>query len=162
MGSEIEVREAMPADRSVLLGFHRGLYQTHRDQVVAPEILPLIEYENYPQVLENDIDALLRDKDSCVLIAEANGVRIGYVSGRIQVEPQRTLPKRGVVEDWYVEPLHRSRGVGTRLLDALEARFRSAGCQVVESATWSSNDRARSAHTGRGFHEVRIMYRKRL
>jgi ribosomal protein S18 acetylase RimI-like enzyme len=162
MAPTIQVREAREPDRDVLIDFHRSLYLDHRDEVVAEEDLPLIEYREYERVLRDDLDALLKDRSSHVLIAESDGAAVGYITGRVIVEPRRILPRRGVIEDWYVMPKSRGAGVGALLLQELEGRFASAGCQVIESATWSGNAGARRAHDALGFREIRVMYRKRL
>lgn len=162
MATTSKVREANSSDRDLLVGFHRSLYQGHRDEVVAEEDLPLIEYRDYDRVLVDDVQALLRDQSSHVLVAESQGAALGYITGRVVVEPGRVLPRRGVVEDWYVVPNARGAGVGALLLRELETRFADAGCQVMESATWSGNRGARRAHDAMGFREIRVMYRKRL
>jgi len=162
MVSTIEVREADDSDRDVLMGFHQGLYQDHRDEVVANKDLPLIEYRDYERILSDDLDALLRDRNSHVLVAESQGVAVGYITGRVTMEPRRVLPRRGVVEDWYVMPASRASGVGALLLRELEERFAAAGCELIESATWSGNEGARRAHDALGFREIRVMYRKRI
>lgn len=162
MEPAIQVRDAQASDREVLMGFHRSLYESHRAQVVSEEDLPLINYRDYEQILEEDLAALLEDRNSQVLIAESDGVPVGYVTGRIKVEPRRVLPRRGVIEDWYVVPVARGAGVGALLLQELERRFAGAGCEVIESATWSGNEGARRAHDALGFREIRIVYRKRV
>lgn len=162
MKAAIEVRDAVETDREVLMSFHRSLYQGHRDQVVAHEDLPLIAYRDYPRILAEDLDALLRDRSALVLLAEAEGAAVGYITGRTSVEPQRVLPRRGVVEDWYVVPEARGTGLGALLLKELEERFSRAGCELIESATWSANEGARKAHEALGFREIRVVYRKRL
>lgn len=162
MAPTIEVREAHESDRDILLGFHRSLYLGHRDEVVAEEDRSLIEYRDYERVLNDDLLALLRDRASHVLVAESRGLVLGYITGRVSVEPGRVLPRKGVVEDWYVVPDARGRGLGSLLLRELEARFTGAGCEVMESATWSGNKGARRAHDALGFREIRVMYRKRI
>lgn len=162
MDPTIRVREARSSDRDLLLGFHQSLYQRHRDQVVPERDLPLIEYENYERVLRDDITASLSSDSTHVLIAEVRGVPIGYITGRVDVEPGRVLPRRGIVEDWYVVPESRGSGVGALLLKELEQRFIDEGCQLIESGTWSGNEGARRAHDALGFHEIRVIYRKRL
>jgi len=157
-----EVRVADDSDRQALMGFHRSLYQGHRDEVVAEEDRPLIEYRDYERILSDDLQAILGDPSAHVLVAESEGVALGYITGRVTVEPRRVLPRRGVVEDWYVAPDSRGAGVGSSLLHELEARFAAAGCEVIESATWSSNEGARRAHDALGFREIRVMYRKRI
>ena len=158
----IQVREAAEADHDILMGFHRALYQDHRDEVVSKQDLPLIEYRDYDRILRDDLETLLRDRTSHVLVAESQGVVVGYITGRTTVEARRVLSRRGVVEDWYVAPESRGAGTGSLLLREIEARFAAAGCEVIESATWSSNEGARRAHDALGFREIRVMYRKRI
>ncbi len=162
MSTPIEVREAGEDDRETLLGFHQSLYKSHRDEVVAADVLPLIEYRDYAQVVEDDVNALLAGRNSHILIAESRGVAVGYITGRTKVELHRVLTQRGIVEDWFVDPERRRQGIGAALLGKLEERFRSVGCEVIESGTWSSNDGARRAHDSLGFREIRVVYRKRL
>ncbi len=162
MKASIEVRESAETDRETLLRFHRSLYETHRDEVVDAGVRELIEYRDYARVLEEDLGALLADPKGYVLIAESEGEPVGYISGRTMHEPRRVLPRRGVVEDWYVDPEHRRLGIGAALLKRLEEHFRSTGCQMIESATWSSNEGARRVHDAMGFHEIRVIYRRRL
>jgi len=157
-----EVREADDSDRQVLMSFHRSLYQAHRDEVVAEPDRPLIEYRDYERIVRDDLQALLRDRAGHVLVAESQDGAVGYITGRITVEPRRVLPRRGVVEDWYVVPASRGSGAGASLLRELERRFAAAGCEVMESATWSANEGARRAHDALGFREIRVMYRKRI
>jgi len=157
-----EVREADDSDRQMLMSFHQSLYQAHRDEVVAEQDRPLIEYRDYERILRDDLQALLDDPSSHVLVAESQGVAVGYITGRVRVEQRRVLPHRGVVEDWYVVPESRGTGLGASLLRELEGRFAAAGCEVIESATWSANEGARRAHDALGFREIRVMYRKRI
>ena len=162
MSSVTVVREARQSDREALLTFHKSLYQRHRDQVVAENDLPLIAYRDYERLLADDLRALFSDQNSHVLLAEADGEPVGYITGRVAVEHGRVLPRKGIVEDWYVMPGARGKGVGAQLLGELEARFAAAGCDVVESATWSGNEGARRAHAALGFREIRVIYRKRV
>lgn len=162
MHAGIRVRDADLSDHETLMVLHRSLYVDYRDQVVPKEELPLIEYRDYERILHNDLRALLTDRDSHVLIAEDRGVAVGYITGRVTVEPERVLPRRGVIEDWYVAPQARGAGVGACLLSSLEERFRQAGCEIIESATWAANVSARLIHDELGFREIRVIYRKRL
>jgi ribosomal protein S18 acetylase RimI-like enzyme len=162
MAPKITVREGDASDYDLLIGFHRRLYRGHRDEVVPRDDLALIEYRDYENILKDDLQAILRDPNSHVLIAESEGTAVGYITGRVTVEPSRVLPRRGVIEDWYVVSGARGAGVGALLLRDLEQRFAEAGCEVVESATWSGNHGARRAHDALGFREIRVMYRKRI
>lgn len=162
MPPAIHVRDAHEGDRDTLFRFHKGLYGAHRDRVVAERDLPLIAYRDYERILADDLRALMDDQAAVVLVAESEDAPIGYITGRITTEPRRVLPRRGVIEDWYVEEAARGAGVGTALYRELEKRFVGRGCQLIESATWSTNEGARRAHDALGFREIRVIYRKLL
>jgi GNAT superfamily N-acetyltransferase len=158
----VVIRQATKADRAVVLRFHRELYVRHRDEITLPEVLPLFAYKDLEGTLSDDVEGLLRTQDATVLLAERNGTPLAYVSGHVENDPRRVLPKKGVIEDWYVLPSERGKGVGKLLLETLIERFRGAGCHVVESGTWAFNEGARKAHQALGFHEIEVKFRKRL
>ncbi|MDW8362455.1 MAG: GNAT family N-acetyltransferase [Myxococcales bacterium] len=160
--SAVRVRRATPTDRDTVLTLHRALYVTHRDSVMPAELAELYAYRDFERVLADDVEALLHASDAVVLLAELAETTVGYISGRIEVDPRRVLPRRGVVEDWFVVPETRGRGIGRLLFATLCDAFRDAGCQLVESATQPFNVDARAAHAALGFHEVEIRYRRRL
>ena len=68
----------------------------------------------------------------------------------------------GVVEDWFVDPSARGERIGAALLAALEAVFREARCDLIESATWSFNEGAVRAHQALGFETYQVRFRKPL
>lgn len=158
----VAVRRAGPRDRTAVLGFHRALYQTHRDRVLPEGMLPLVGYRDFDTVLREDVEAMLANPEVAVLLAERDGVPIGYVTGHVDHDPRRLTRRRGIVGDWYVDESARGLGVGKQLIDLLTAIFREAGCDAMESATWAFNDGARRAHLALGFREVQITYRKPL
>jgi len=160
--NDLQFRRATLADRGLLFTLHRSLYIDHRDKILPPEIIELVAYRDFDTVLREDIEALLKSEQTIVLIGHLDGDVVGYISARIQQEPRRLLRRRGVIEDWYVEEEHRGKGYGGELLKAIEAALLEAGCEVLESATWSFNEGARRVHESLGFSEVQIQYRKRL
>ncbi len=162
MSSEVTIRRATATDRSLVLHFHRALYSKHRQEIVPPEIGALHAYRDMDGAIRDDVEALLRNPGATVLIAERGGVPVGYATGHVETDPRRVPSRKGVVEDWYVEPEARGAGVGRALLDALLAAFRAAGCELAESMTWASNTGAREAHRALGFHEVHVKLRKKL
>lgn len=145
-----------------MLALHRALYVTHRDEVMDPARAEFYAYKDLDAALAEDVTSLLGSDDAAVLLAERDGVVVGYVSGRVVEDTRRVLPRRGIVEDWLVVPEARGQGVGKALLDTLARVFREAGCSAIESATWPFNEGARRAHESLGFVEYEVRYRKRL
>lgn len=160
--SQATLRRASRADRAALRALHRALYIDHHGSVVPPRVAPLLAYRDFERVLRDDIDGLIDHPNAAVLVAERAGRVIGYITGHVEEEPERQLPRRGVVEDWYVDPSDRGQRVGAALLAALEAVFQQAGCDLVESATWTFNEGAVRAHEALGFEPYQVRFRKPL
>jgi GNAT superfamily N-acetyltransferase len=156
--TSVVIRQATRADRALVLRFHRELYINYRDEITRPDVLPLFAYRDLDSTLSDDVDGLLRAHEAIVLLAERGPDAVGYVSGHVETDSRRLLARKGVVEDWYVNASERGKGTGKVLVE----RFRTAGCQVVESGTWAFNHGAREAHAKLGFTEIEVKFRKRL
>jgi GNAT superfamily N-acetyltransferase len=162
VNDELSLRRATRRDQPTVLAFHHALYVEFRDQIAAPDIIPLFAYKDMEATLKDDVEGLLGARSAAVFLAQQGGRDVGYVSGHIEVDHRRVLCRRGVVEDWYVAAEARGRGVGSRLLTALLDWFRADGCEVAESGTWAFNENARKAHAKAGFTEIEIKLRRRL
>jgi L-amino acid N-acyltransferase YncA len=160
--SPATIRRATRADHAVVLRFHRELYIRHRDEIAKPDVTALLAYKDTEGTLRDDVEGLLSGRDTRVLIAERDGHAVGYVTGHTEVDPRRVLPRKGVVEDWFVMRSERGKGTGMALMNTLIDGFRTDGCQVVESGTWAFNEGARIAHAKAGFIEIEIKFRQRL
>lgn len=158
----VTIRRAGPHDRGQILSFHHALYIDHIGVVMAPDLAPFYAYRDLDAALSEDVDSLLHDEDSVVLVAEQERAMVGYITGHVEEDSRRVLPRKGVVQDWYVSAKARGRGVGRDLMSVLAAVFAESGCQVIESTTFPFNSEARKCHEHLGFHEVQIRYRKKL
>ena len=156
------IRRAHLEDRDAVLRFHLALYQSHRDAVMPAGLELLYAYRRFGEVLREDVTAMLRTPSVLLFLAELAGEPVGYVSGYVENDPRRVLSRKGMIGDWYVEESVRGRGVGRRLLEALEGAFRDQGCSIVEVSTWPFNTDTRAAFGALGFDEVQITYRRAL
>ncbi len=157
---------ATTQDERDLFALHRELYIEHRRAIIPPELIPLYAYRDFERILQEDVRSLLRDTHAFVFVARIPGQKdntlAGYTTGRLRHEGQRLLSPHGVIEDWYVRPSWRAKGIGKALYHAMEMCFRQLGCAVLESATWGLNHDARAIHNHLGFHEIEVKYRKRI
>lgn len=156
---QLQVRAAKLEDEPALFAMHRALHITHRDSHLSQAVLQASAYRDFETVLRQDLRHLLRDRNSFVFVASEGSTPAGYVSGKVHDEPGRLLPRRGFMEDWWVEPAYRGMGLGRTLALRLRDAFLTAGCQVFESSTWASNEGARNAHRRLGFSEAQVTYR---
>ncbi len=128
----------------------------------------LYAYREFESVLADDVDAMLRNPATAILVAEEvvdageSADLLGYVTGYVENDARRVLSRKGIVGDWYVQEELRGTGVGRRLLDALMAVFREAGCNVAEIATWPFNAGTRRVIEELGFDEIQVVYRREL
>ena len=100
------------------------------------------------------------------LIAEVGGTPAGFLSAAVAGFPPRwaRLEERpnlqGYVDDVFVEPGVRNRGVGTALFRAAEERLRAMGCDNIRLWAAAGNKGAREFYRELGFQEHRLGLRK--
>jgi GNAT superfamily N-acetyltransferase len=88
----------------------------------------------------------IESHDSVVLVAEEGGRLVGFVTGYQDLHSVR-FGYRAWVEDFAVDPEHRSRGIGKRLLDAAKGWARERGATHLEL------DSAEARHDAHRFYE---------
>jgi len=100
------------------------------------------------------------------LIAEVGGNPAGFLSAAVAGFPPRwaRLEERpnlqGHIDDVFVEPVVRNRGVGTALFKAAEKRLRAMGCDNLRLGVVAGNTGARRFYRRLGFQDHRLGLRK--
>lgn len=101
-----------------------------------------------------------------VLVAvDERGELIGFAETTIRSHVEGCRPGRvPYLEGWFVEEMHRGRGVGAALMKAVEEWGRAQGCGELGSDTELTNERSAAAHRALGFTEVEriVCFRKSL
>lgn len=105
----------------------------------------------------------LPDPDRAVLVADDNGTVIGYSFAAIEGYDYMALRgPAGVVHDVIVDPEHRGRGIGRRLLDAALAYLASRGAPRVVLSTAARNGPAQRLFASAGFRPTMIEMTREL
>jgi GNAT superfamily N-acetyltransferase len=126
--------------------------------------LPLLE----AQYREHDIDmGGERLARAARQLVEGNGVLIvAGKAGVLALSWQFSIERAGRVawvEELYVAPEHRGRGLGTRLLDRAAEEARRAGCVSLELEVVQGHERAARLYVREGFAPLpRRRYSKNL
>jgi ribosomal protein S18 acetylase RimI-like enzyme len=82
---------------------------------------------------ENVLRDWIRDDDTRVLVADAEGQLVGYIIGMMRENPPVLLPPvYGLVSDICVDPAWRQRGIGRRLFEALKDWFTEKELSTVQ------------------------------
>jgi GNAT superfamily N-acetyltransferase len=116
-----EVRAAEPGEEEAIVPLYEWLF-------APPGSRPTAWDERRAAVaLRQAIDS----HDCCVLLADADGALIGFLTAYQDLHSVR-FGYRAWVEDFAVDPGHRSRGVGKALLDAAKDWARERGATHLE------------------------------
>ena len=90
------------------------------------------------------------------LVAIDDDEIIGYTVGEIEIMGKRSAPRKtGHVMNIAVKEIYQGKGVGTMLLDEIEARFQKGGAGIVYLEVRESNLNAQSVYKHRGYEYVR-------
>jgi GNAT superfamily N-acetyltransferase len=100
------------------------------------------------------VDGLLRDPDrGRLLVATVDGTTIG-VAALSFVHTLEHADRSVWLEELYVAPAHRGRGIGTALLDAACDVAAAAGAVAVDLEVDAAHERAAHLYARRGFRPL--------
>lgn len=106
-----------------------------------------------------------RDPAEVILAIGEGGHAIGFAEVSIRSYAEGCATDRvAYLEGWFVEEVHRGRGIGAALVATVEAWARAQGCAELASDTEIHNHISAAAHTALRFTEVEriICFKKDL
>jgi ribosomal protein S18 acetylase RimI-like enzyme len=150
----VVVRRATKTDLPTLGRLGALLVQQHHD-FDRRRFLPATRRtpDHYAQFLGSQLD----DPDVVVLVAEHEGRVIGYTFAAMEGYDYKSL--RGpaaLLHDILVDPDHRDRGVGSRLLDETLSLLQSRGARQIVLSTAERNESAQRLFARMGFRRTMI------
>ena len=111
-------------------------------------------------------DRAVRDRLSYLLAID--GVRVarcqesivGFVTFELWQDTFEYETSAGVVQNLFVDPDHRCRGIGSALLAAAESELTNRGAVRIRLEVLIANERARSFYTRHGYNPQRLTLQK--
>ncbi|AXR78303.1 GNAT family N-acetyltransferase [Natrarchaeobaculum sulfurireducens] len=97
-----------------------------------------------------------------LLVARIDGDPVGFASVSVERGALDLDATRGTLSNLYVEPAYRDRGIGSKLLEAVDASFSEAGVDVVTLEVMAENDAARRFYHRHGFETFRVTMHRQL
>jgi ribosomal protein S18 acetylase RimI-like enzyme len=136
----MQIRQATLEDLELVA----PLFDAYRQFYQQPPDLPLARAF---------LQARLGAGESVVYLVEDHGAGLGFV----QLYPlfSSTAPRPGriwLLNDLYVVPAARGRGVGRRLMDRARQLAEETGARAIELATARSNATAQALYESLGYH----------
>ena len=150
----ITIRPATRADTPTLGRLGALLVRTHHD-FDPKRFLPASRQteSGYGGYLASQLE----EKDVAVLVADQDGMVIGYTYCGVEgIDYMALRGPAGALYDVVVDPAHRGRGVGRMLVNAAMEFLRSHGAPRVVLSTAVKNEPARRLFARAGFRETMI------
>ncbi len=100
---------------------------------------------------------LARNGYAFVFVATVGDRMVGFVSGELREGSPTFLPKTWAsVDDVFVHPEHRNRGIGRALIASVEGWARRKGANGVSLQVAAANGRGRKFYEDLGFREISV------
>ena len=112
------------------------------------------------------LDWMLRQaaEGGAVLVAEIDGMVIGFVAGWIErtdnIAETADSNRVGYISDICVLPSHRGQGIAGQLLDNISKQLGAAGVTRIRIGSLADNRSARSSYERAGFVPYEVVYEK--
>lgn len=97
-----------------------------------------------------------------ILIAESDGIIVGYVWGKIENRAGYKLSKFGYINELFVDKSFRNKGVAGQLIRKLIKSFKENGCEFIFTKTDWENEPARSLYESLGMSGVTVELWKKI
>jgi ribosomal protein S18 acetylase RimI-like enzyme len=94
---------------------------------------------------------------SFLFVASAGGRTVGFISGELRQGSPTFLPRTWAsVDDVFVEPAYRNRGIGRALLRSVRAWAQERGADGISLQVAAANARGRKFYEDLGFREISV------
>jgi ribosomal protein S18 acetylase RimI-like enzyme len=94
---------------------------------------------------------------SFLFVAAAGERTVGFISGELRQGSPTFLPKTWAsVDDVFVEPEYRNRGMGRALLQSVQAWAQERGADGISLQVAAANARGRKFYEDLGFREISV------
>jgi GNAT superfamily N-acetyltransferase len=154
------IRSAAQEDLNVIGGLWQSLVAHH---MALDAAMPRPASDGAARYADR-LAGMLDDPYAQVLVAEADGQVVGYVTAMIaEMRAEMFAEERaGLIADIYVHEAFRGRGIGTALVNAINDWFRLRGAAYVEWFVAAHNEAARGFWQRVGGRDVMVRMRLEL
>jgi GNAT superfamily N-acetyltransferase len=109
------------------------------------------------RVMRRFLADLAGSSHAFLFVAEYEGRTIGFASGELRESSPTFRSKTWAsVDDVFVEPDYRNRGVGRALVEGVKAWAKERGADGISLQVAAANERARRFYEDLGFREVSV------
>ncbi len=146
--TNFSIRPAQPDDFTVIQALNHLLFLYEKQFTSTYNIWWMYQEKGINYFLNR---LLNQDSHSIFLVAEQGGEVIGYLTGHVSNISYRAVNPIAELENMFVLPEHRGRGVGTALIKEFIQQAKSLGAKRFKVEALSANHSAISFYKHLGF-----------
>jgi ribosomal protein S18 acetylase RimI-like enzyme len=157
--TSLKIRPATTKDLSKIREFNRKLFQ--------------LEFDNYDRLLnlewtlgkegEKYFTQRITQKEGCVLMAEKEGLVIGYLCGALSnIENYRLPKKTAELENTYIEESSRSQGIGSKLYREFVKWCKNYSVEIIKVSASARNTQGINFYKKNNFKDYSLMLEARI
>ena len=143
----ITIRNAHEQDAEQIIELLKQVLELHA------EIRPDIFISGTTKYTKGEVTAIINDERRRTLVAEDNGVILGYALCVIKEQPfsNNMIPFTTLyIDDLCVDSKSRGRNIGTLLFDYVKAEAKKTGCYEITLNVWEGNNAAKAFYDKMG------------
>ena len=153
-----KIRKVLKNDLSEILRLNQDLADLHA--IIDDYFLPGKETV---EVTENQLESVIQDEKSLVLVVEKDTGLGGYFIGRIEgTKPFIRPDPEGRISGAYLKPQLRGKGYARRAMKKLTKWFKSNNVHSIRLSVHSDNQNAIQAWQSLGFEEYMKRMKKKI
>jgi len=162
----ITIRKAKLKDLDMMVGLWNTFMKLHNDIVIKNNNkirVHVLMKKNADDMFYKWTKSNIRSKDALVLIAEYDGVPIGYSMAYIKNNVRiYKIDKTGYLSDMYIKKKYQGKGISSMLKDKTFAWMRKNNIAYASVQVYDDNLHAYNVYKNWGFFEFITEMRKKL
>lgn len=140
---------AEPKDVDVIAEMFGRMYSLNS------EFDPLLQvHDEVEERLRKRLMEELNNRDALIAVAEDEDKVVGAVRVRLETREFYVPEKMAIIEEIYVMPAFRRKGIGEKLVDYVTSELAKRGARSIMARFPAKNVIAVSFYTKRGFREI--------
>jgi len=146
----INIRKAHKKDIEILSILWNELILFHKSKNI---IFPITQ--DWKKLKEEELEWIIESRQVLIYVAEADAKVIGYIRGSIRkIPPLYDIKNEGSIEEIYIMPEYRRRGLATQLVRCIMEDFKEKEVDYIDIHVDQDNDIGQKFWDGLGFSTV--------
>lgn len=138
----------------------RGAKPEDYDQIIAL-YNDFVEEDRYSEHNFDSFKQVLKNPNNFIYVAESGDALIGFATLSIRNVVRYPNPI-AELDELYVSPSHREKGIGKKLIEKVEQKAKELNCYVIYIESHDDRQTAHKFYASQGYTKYGFAFRKRI